>query len=290
MKVQNSYLKRPVLRAAVSTATVSAALQQTPPAEEAMSHHNWGGQSFHGGQQQFGDHNVQRIESVEESRTADVPPKTFLFEYKKSPTPTGTEPKPSDQGMTKTCASHALAKTIQAWLNAQGWDADHRDLVNSLLNKFPVKSREFPRNPDKFNDLEIVVTEKDEKGEVSGRTMTVHIKVQTVETHGLSWTTKNKKKQVWTSPKDMLAVGCFWYNSTETHAAYIKSYNSSTKKVETINSHGDAGELPAMDDTQFYSVSWVWPSKVAVPGRKNNNLKRKGTKTATDTNVVKKAK
>ena len=157
---------------------------------------------------------------AEDCQTNAAPPAEFLFDWKKE-APTGTEPQPSDQGNFSTCSSHALAKTLQAWLHEQKFDIKHDVLVNALLKKFPQAERIDPRNPQDFNGNEMKIIEKDDEGKKTGRKMRVQLKVQTKLTGGQPWII-SATKDVLTSPTDMLAVGCLKLPQGN-HAIYIRS-------------------------------------------------------------------
>ena len=79
-------------------------------------------------------------------------------------------------------------------------------------------------------------------------------------------------RELRTSSKDILAVGLLLLSQDDpksAHAVYIKSYNTRTHEVHTINSHGDQGELGprrngVLKEEDFYAVCFVGLSAFQV--------------------------
>ena len=172
--------------------------------------------------------------------------------------PAGTTAQPSNQGSLKICSSHAIAAAIQEWLDAFKFNAEHDMIVKSLLRNFGTGWASVePRNPPDFDGHKIKVIEKDPDSRISGREVEVTVSVVTHYPDKKPWVSANTGNDIMTSPRHMLAVGCFESSPKENHTVYLKRYNPSTRMVTTINSHGATGELPTMHDEKFYAVCLI---------------------------------
>ena len=195
----------------------------------------------------------------------------------------GTQPFTTDQGTLPTCSSHAVAKAVMDWLDNKGFDADHSDILVSLLALFgegtvshgapgarPVgvatSSPPVARHLQEFHDRHIRIVEKLPDGTSSGRVITVKIRIKTNKTHNKHWGPDTNP--FLRSPYDFLAVGVLQMPEGN-HAVFVKYYNPKTRMVKTINSHGQRGELgPSKDgwveDTQFHELHLVRITKISA--------------------------
>ena len=179
----------------------------------------------------------------------------------------GTEPKPSDQKKWPICTYHAMAKCIQQGLHDHGIDADHDEVVDSLLELFGDDC-ESRRHPKELDSKTIRVIERcDKTGQQTGRCFLVTLRVNNAPTGNKPWPKlmPDTDRELRTSSKDILAVGLLLLSQNDpksAHAVYIKSYNTRTHEVQTINSHGNEGELgPRRDgvlkEEDFYAICFV---------------------------------
>ena len=207
----------------------------------------------------------------------------------------GTGPATTQQGNLLTCSSHSMAKVIQDSLDDQRFEADHGDVLHSLLALFgenqtrasvhapsPAQAPALipgqapgarkigsPAQPmahhlHEFQDKEVTVTEKFADGSSSGKTIRLKIQVKTTKTEGKHWGPEDCGFA--RSPYYFLAVGCLEVPEGN-HAVFIKYYNPQTRMVKTINSHGQEGELGAkkdgwVRDTDFHEVNVVQLEKI----------------------------
>ena len=187
--------------------------------------------------------------------------------------PPGTQPPITSQGSLPTCTTHSLAKCIQAWFDKKGCKSDCLEncekhgfdvTFEHVYKKLIAIHGECAKYPWDFHNTEVTV-EVTTKGfqNVSKKTITVKIEVQTYKTRNYHWEDSNNP--IVSSPRHFTAIGCL-ETPLGNHAVYIKSYNPQNKEVDTINSHGPNGELGPLYDTNtlikggrydFYQVDLI---------------------------------
>ena len=191
----------------------------------------------------------------------------FFFKERETIPAPGTKPKSSDQGLDPICTYHSMAKCIQQKLDDHQVDADHDELVETLLKLFG-DDRKSRRNPEQLDSKTIKVIERSEKtGQPTGRCFVVTLGVNCQYTWQAPWPiiVPETQKDVRTSSTEILAIGLLQLTPGDpksNHAVYIKSYNTRTHEVHTINSHGKQGELGPNEDgvlneKDFYAVCFV---------------------------------